>query len=466
MFRTVLSLKKTQVTNFLILSVSFYFILVKYSMVRRNGRDFIIPYNRRGMQGQQWLRAAGYIMNHPRVRARAMGFGGDAWEYGRRAYDWATGPPTASQVKQAKSGFSKRGGYMSGSIHYRKPPRFRTHKQKKHMKKADWTKLNRYRIKFPIFGSVKVILGNQGAPGSAAAALGPQWERSTLSQQTNDNTYLCGYLVKLTSLHGVTVGQHNFAADTTGPSTGWYGVSNKLFDIKSDNTQMNACAHNIQCSGLPAQTDADYLVSSFDGDFTIGGCQQSGDQGVRVMICRRFDLPRSDTLGLEADAAKELMNSVNVQPNNQHWHIIYKKYFVLRGRGHGSARISQKRVKFSIPLNYKRSQTKRISTAAAATNYGTQQGYAFENSAEMYNDCYLVITSRALNRTDASDDVTANTPGSGVHNYAINAPSAWPSPSANQKLQAKINVKGYVRTGYRYRNSQVAVGSTMDDEGE
>ena len=90
---------------------------------------------------------------------------------------------------------------------------------------------------------------------------------------------------------------------------------------------------------------------------------------------------------------------------------MYKKSFTLKGRATGSARISQKYVKFNLPLNYKRSKTKKISTAAAASSYGTQLGYAYEDSEEMYNTLYLVITSRALNTVaqEAVDTLSGST---------------------------------------------------------
>ena len=172
-----------------------------------------------------------------------------AASYARDAYNWATGRRSNT--------------HLAPSISYRRPPRVRHAKQRSKMTKKDWKKLNRYQVKFPIQASVKVILGNQAASTGSSIPLGPQWTRSTtVAKDTGAaaNLRLCGFVVPLTKLHNVKVGQGTFAADSSAPSAGRYTQENLLFDIASDGAQMGGLAHNYQCTGLRAQTDADYLV--------------------------------------------------------------------------------------------------------------------------------------------------------------------------------------------------------------
>ena len=171
---------------------------------------------------------------------------------------------------------------------------------------------------------------------------------------------------------------------------------------------MEGLDHNYVCTGLRAQTDSDYLVSGVSGGFSIGGMQQSTDQRVYVQIVRRFNAP-SQIDDISSDDMKELVNAQQL-PNNQHWVQLYKKSFTIKGRAAGSAKIPTEYCSFDLPLNFMRSKTKKISTAASATKYGIQLDYAFENSEQMYNTMYLVITSRALNVTtqEACDDLTSS----------------------------------------------------------
>jgi hypothetical protein len=353
----------------------------------------------------------------------------------RSAWDWWNKAPASQK-------------HLGPSMPYRKPPRVRLAKQRSKMKKGDLKKLQRYQIKFPIQASVRVILGNQAASTGSSIPLGPQWTRSTtVAKDTGAaaNLRLCGFVVPLTKLHNVKVGQGTFTADSSAPSAGRYTQQNLLFDIASDGGQMGGLAHNYQCTGLRAQTDADYLVSGVKGSFSIGGMQQSTDQKVYVQVVRRFDRP----LAVDSVTAEDMKELVNTQaaPNNQHWVQLYRKSFILKGRAAGSAKISTRHVSFDLPLNFKRSKTKKVSTAASATKYGTQLDYAFENSEEMYNTLFLVITSRALNITgqEACDDLIATKATPGVDD-------------GGGRMDPKIGIKGYVQTMYRYRNSQVEPG--------
>lgn len=372
----------------------------------------------------------------------------------RRAWDdyWAT--PTYQPRHRTYSSKSPLGPSMT----YRKPPRVRLAKDRRRMKKGDLQKLRRYQIKYPIPASVKVILGNQDAPSGSSVPLGPQWTRSTtvaIDTGAAANLRLCGFVVPLTKLHNVKVGQHNFAADASAPSAGRYTAQNLLFDIASDGTQMGGLAHNYQCTGLRAQSDADYLVAGVKGSFTIGGMQQSTDQKVYVQICRRFNAPLAVD-SVTAEDMKELVNAQSI-PNNQHWTQLYRKSFILKGRATGSAKISTKHIKFDLPMNYKRSKTKKVSTAASATKYGTQLDYAYENQEEMYNTLFLVITSRALNITGQEAVDTTNTTTNTAH------PDV---ETGGGRMDPKIGIKGHVTTMYRYRNSQVAPGSSSLTEEE
>ena len=150
---------------------------------------------------------------------------------------------------------------------------------------------------------------------------------------------------------------------------------------------------------------------------------------------------------------KELVNSQS-KPNNQHWVQLYRKSFILKGRATGSAKISTRHVSFDLPLNFKRSKTKKISTAASATKYGTQLDYAFENSEQMYNSLFLVVTSRALNVTTQEAVDTLNTTSNTTH------PDV---EDGGGRMNPYIGIKGYVQTFYRYRNSRVEPGLTADD---
>lgn len=372
----------------------------------------------------------------------------------RRAYQdyWAT--PTYRSFSSATNM-----GRTKPSLTYRKPPRVRLAKNRRNWKKGDLKKLRRYQIKFPIQASVKVILGSQAASSGASIPLGPQYTRSTTVAKDAGaaaNLRLCAFVVPLTKLSGLRVGQGNFAFSETAPNTdGNYTQNNLLFSVKSDGTQMLGLDHNYVCTGLRAQSDSDYLVSGLKGSFTIGGMQQSGDQRVYIQIVRRFDQPLNvDTIA--STDFKELVNSQS-KPNNQHWVQLYRKSFVLKGRASGSARISQRHVKFDLPLNFKRSKTKKISTAAGATLYGTQLDYAFENSEQMYNSLFLVITSRALNTTNQEAIDLLNTTNNVTHPDVADG---------GGRMDPKIGIRGYVQTMYRYRNSRVEPGLTTDSDEE
>ena len=210
-------------------------------------------------------------------------------------------------------------------------------------------------------------------------------------------------------------------------------------------------AYNYICTGLRSQADADYLVSGVRGGFSIDGMQQSTDQKVYCQIVRAFNAPHNVD-DISEDHFKELVNAQSL-PNNQHWQQIWRHSFVLKGRATGSARISQKYVKFNLPLNYKRSKTKKISTASSATLYGTQLGYAYENSEEMYNTLYLVITSRALNTVaqEAVDTLSGSTTHPDLQD-------------GGGRMYPRIGIKGYAQTFYKYRNSQVKPASTSESD--
>lgn len=343
------------------------------------------------------------------------------------------------------------------TIVYKKPPRERLVKGWSKLTKKDKAKLYRERIKFPISASVKVILGNQTPPANASSPLGAQWTRATginLPTGADANVNLCGYVVPLTKQHGLKVGQGNMPASTESPSAGVYSADNLLWSINTNNTKMNGEAHNYVCTGLRAQSDADYLVAGVRGGFTIGGMQQSTDQRVYCQIVRAFNAPHAvDTIS--EDHFKELVNAQSL-PNNQHWQCLWRYSCTLKGRATGSARVSTKYISFNLPLNYKRSKTKKVSTASSATGYGTQLGYAYENSEEMYNTLYLVITSRALNTSaqEAVDTLSGSTTHPDVQD-------------GGGRMNPRIGIKGYVQTFYKYRNSQVKPGNTAsssDDE--
>ena len=406
-------------------------------MYRGRGGRFLSPRDvaRAGMLIQGFGRLA---LRRTRRHARAHGAHPASWMgAAKSAYDWATG---GAQSRP----------YTGATMQYRKPPRVRLAKNRKNYKKGDLKKLRRYQIKFPISASVKVILGEQATVTDSSLPLGPQWTRSTtVAKDTGAaaNLRLCGFVVPLTKLHNVKVGQGTFAADSSAPSAGRYTQQNLLFDVASDGAQMGGLAHNYVCTGLRAQTDADYLVSGVKGSFTIGGMQQSTDQKVYIQIVRRFDKPLAVD-SVTAEDMKELVNSQSL-PNNQHWVQLYRKSFVLKGRAAGSAKISTKHCSFDLPLNFKRSKTKKISTAASATKYGTQLEYAYENTSEMYNTLFLVITSRALNITgqEACDDLISTKATPGVDD-------------GGGRMDPKIGIKGHVTTLYRYRNSQVEPGAS------
>lgn len=349
------------------------------------------------------------------------------------------------------------------SMTYRKPPRVKLAKQRKRLTKNERKKLNRYYVKFPHAASIKVILGNQTPNTDASTPLGPQWTRATGINATTLQatsgasetavTGLCGFVVRLTSDKGVRVGQGAFAADTSGPSAGNYNSNNLLWTIKPDSSGMVGEAHNYQCSGLRAMTDANYLVSGIKGSFRIGGMQQSCDQKVYIQIVRRFDKP--STIGsIEVSDFKELVNAQSL-PNNQHFVQLYRKSFIIKGRGSGSARIPTHSVNFDLPLNYMRSKTKKISTAASATNYGTQLDYAYENSEEMYNTLYLVITSRSLNTL--AQEATDTRPDTAVSGSYVTHPSTG---DGGGRMAPRIGIQGHVTTMYRYRNMRQAPGAT------
>lgn len=383
--------------------------------------------------------------------AAVIGRAGLGWLARRGMRNWA---PQGFFRQARASAFGGSQRHLGPSMTYRKPPRVRLAKNRRNWKKGDLKKLRRYQIKFPIQASVKVILGNQAASTGSSIPLGPQWTRTTTVAKDAGaaaNLRLCGFVVPLTKLHNVKVGQGTFAADASAPSSGRYSAQNLLWDIASDGSQMGGLAHNYQCTGLRAQTDADYLVSGVKGSFTIGGMQQSTDQKVYIQVVRRFDSPLAvDTV--TAEDFKELVNAQTL-PNNQHWVQLYRKSFILKGRAAGSAKISTRHVSFDLPLNFKRSKTKKVSTAASATKYGTQLDYAYENQEEMYNTLFLVITSKALNITgqEAIDYITTNKSNPAVED-------------GGGRMDPKIGIKGHVTTMYRYRNSQVNPGATSLSE--
>ena len=410
-------------------------------MPRRGRHNDAILARRAGGLSIQQIRAARAIGRWAMANRRNLyGMGGQGLGYAREAFrHWY------NQPKPNPSG---------ATIHYRKPPRKTLVKGYKKLTKKEKQKLYRMRTKFPISATVKVILGSQTPPAGASSSLGAQWTRATginLPTGADANVNLCGFVVPLTKLTGLRVGQGNFAASTESPSAGVYSANNLLWSINTNNTKMNGEAHNYVCTGLRAQTDSDYLVAGVSGAFTIGGMQQSTDQRVFIQIVRAFNAPHSvDTIS--EDHFKELVNG-QFLPNNQHWTQLYKKSFTLKGRATGSARISQKYVKFNLPLNYKRSKTKKISTAAAASSYGTQLGYAYEDSEEMYNTLYLVITSRALNTVaqEAVDTLSGSTTHPDVQD-------------GGGRMNPRIGIKGHVQTHYKYRNSQVKPGNTAEED--
>lgn len=371
-----------------------------------------------------------------------------AWHYGgqfaKQAYDWYNKPGVDA----------RRSHPLGASIHYKKPPRTKLVKGYNKLSKKEKAKLYRQRVKFPISASVKVIMGNQTPPGGTSSPLAAQWTRSTsVATPTGADAAinLCGFVVALTKQTNLKVGQDNIAANTSGPSSGSYAMNNLLYSIKSDSSQMNGEAHNYICTGLRAQSDSDYLVAGVRGSITIGGMQQSTDQRVYCQIVRAFNAPHQVDV-IDENYMKELVNAQSL-PNNQHWQQLWRHSFVLKGRATGSARISQKNVNFNLPLNYKRSKTKKVSTAASQVTYGTQLGYAYENTEEMYNTLYLVITSRALNTTAQEAIDTLNTTTNSTH------PDV---EDGGGRMNPKIGIKGYVQTFYKYRNSQVAPGSTLE----
>lgn len=381
---------------------------------------------RAGAQIARWM----YRQRYPHRVLHTVG------QYGRQAYDYMTRPA------------GRRNHPLGASIHYKKPPRTKLVKGWGKLTKKEKSKIYRERVKFPISASVKVILGNQTAPTSTSQPLGAQWTRATgvdLPSGASAPTNLCGFVVPLTKLANLKVGQDNIGAGTGGPnSDGDYPQNNLLWSIKSDSSQMIGEAHNYICTGLRAQTDADYLVSGVAGGITIGGMQQSCDQRVYCQIVRKFNAP-APVSHISSDDFKELVNAQSL-PNNQHWQQLWTYSFTLKGRATGSARISTQYVKFNLPLNYKRSKTKKISTASSQTTYGTQLGYAYKDSEEMYNTLYLVITSRSLNTVAQEAVDTLNTTTNTTH------PDVEPGGG---RMNPRIGIKGYVQTFYKYRNSQV-----------
>lgn len=406
-----------------------------------------------------YQRTGVYNQNQYRMAARIAGAGtryiyrnrGNILRNAHQAYRYA------SSFWHPAAGSARRTSHPTGAtIHYRKPPRTKLVKGYKKLTKKEKKKLYRERVKFPISASVKVILGSQTPPANASAPLAAEWTRATginLPTGADANINLCGFVVPLTKLHGLKVGQGNFAADTSSPSAGVYSADNLLWSINTNNTKMNAEAHNYICTGLRAQSDSDYLVAGVRGGFTIGGMQQSTDQRIYIQIVRAFNAPHAvDTIS--EDHFKELVNA-QALPNNQHWQCLWKKSFTLKGRATGSAKVSTRYCSFNLPLNYKRSKTKKISTAASATGYGTQLGYAYENSEEMYNTLFMVITSRALNTTaqEAVDTLSGSTTHPDVQD-------------GGGRMNPRIGIKGYVQTFYKYRNSQVKPGNTSASDSE
>ena len=401
-----------------------------------------------------------YGRNFDNMRAAAlMGRAGLAWLANRRRQQRGTWFRTPFYDPQRKFTDSRNAFRPGGpSLHYKPPPRMALAKDRRFLSKKEKEDLHRYHVKFPVTEHMKVILGNQTAPASADTPLGPQWTRSTevaVDSVTNEYTNVAGFVVALTKLRGtdqLPAGQGNVAANTAGPTSSNYGFNNLLWDIKSDSSQMNGCAHNYTLTGVRAHIDTDYLIAGFRGSITIGGMQQSCDQRVYMQIVRKFDLP-SSVEHIPSTDFKELVNG-QMLPNNQHWSLLWKKSFVLKGRAAGSARISQEHVKFDLPVNYMRSKTKKISTAASNTLYGQQLSYAYKNTEEMYNQCYLVITTRPLT---AINQEAINAYGAAVGGVTSIHPAVT---QGGGRMAPKIGIKGWVKTDYRFRNPRVAPGAT------
>lgn len=382
-------------------------------------------------------------------RGGALRYGGRALMMHNAFNRWAS--PTFVPTGNGKGRARRAPGHgVRARITYQKPPRVRLAKQRGKYKKGDLKKLRRMQVKFPIPASVKVILGESATAGGTSVPLGPQWTRGTtvsLPTGATANTHLCGFVVPLTKLTNLKVGQGNFATNTAGPSSGFYTQDNLLYSIKADSSQMVGEDHNYQCTGLRAQTDSDYLISGVSGSISIGGMQQSCDQLVSIGIYRVFNKP-CEVDKIEEQHMKELVNA-QTGPNNQSFTPLYLKKMRLKGRGAGSARISTQRVKFDLPLNLKRSKTKKVSTAADATQYGTQLSYAYEQSGLMYNTLFMVITSKSLNTVaqEAVDDLTSTKASPGIDD-------------GGGRMNPRIGIQGHVTTHYRYRNSQVEPGAT------
>jgi len=400
--------------------------------------------------------AAGIQMAYRGVRALAARRGGytaGVRGYARQAFNYmnsAAGIYAGRPYRQQRSGRPPPGHGVRARITYVKPPRVRLAKQRGRMRKGDLKKLRRMQVKFPIPASVKVILGESQSITSTSTPLGPQWTRGTTVAKPTGyaaNTHLCGFVVPLTKLTNLKVGQGNISINTAGPTGGYYTQDNLLFSIKSDSSQMIGEDHNYQCTGLRAQTDSDYLVSGVSGSIQLHGMQQSCDQVVTVGIYRVFNKP-CEVDKIEEQHMKELVNA-QTGPNNQSFTPLYITKRRFKGRGAGSARISTQRVKFDLPLNLKRSKTKKVSTAADATSYGTQLSYAYEQSGQMFNTLFMVITSRSLNTTnqEAIDDLTASKATPGIDD-------------GGGRMDPRIGIQGHVTTHYRYRNSQVEPGAT------
>lgn len=337
---------------------------------------------------------------------------------------------------------------LGATLHYKPPPRTILAKNRWAMSKQDLHKLNRYNTKYPIPASVKVILGNQIPPSGADQPLGPQWTRTVISNLPTgaDAPINCAaFVVALTRNHGTAVGQHNISASSaSADSDGHFTAANLLWSTNPSNDNMLGLAHNYSCSGVRAQTDSDYLVSGFKGSFTIGGMQQACDQQVYCQIVRRFDAP-SSTAFIPSSDFKELVNG-QMLPNDQHWSLLWKQTFIIQGRAPGSAKIPTKKVSFDIPLNYIRSKCKKVSTAASSSYYGTQLEYAFKDTEEMYNECYLVISTRALNlMSQRPTDVTAAAAGGATQTVPVVTPGTV-------YMVPKIGIQGHVTTHYRFRN--------------
>lgn len=399
--------------------------------------------------------AAGIQMAFRGVRAlaaRRAGYTAGVRGYARQAFNYmnsAAGIYAGRPYRQQGRGRAPGHG-VRARITYQKPPRVRLAKQRGRYRKGDLKKLRRMQVKFPIPASVKVVLGESQTVGGTSNPLPPQWTRGTtvnLPTGYTANTRLCGFVVPLTKLTNLKVGQGNIAANGAGPSSGYYTQDNLLYSIKQDSSQMIGEDHNYQCTGLRAQSDSDYLISGVKGNILIGGMQQSCDQSVTVGIYRVFNKP-CEVDKIEEAHMKELVNA-QTGPNNQTFTPLYLKRLRFKGRASGSARIATQRVKFDLPLNLKRSKTKKVSTAADETAYGTNIAYSYEQSGQMYNTLFMVITSRSLNTTaqEAVDDLTSTKASPGVDD-------------GGGRMNPRIGIQGHVTTMYRYRNSQVEPGST------